>query len=79
LTPVFSSITLACRVVAEVNSSSLVKVSLTGEGQRHAAYQPSSAAYNLYLATGQSEFMAAKGRVRVYSVSPRDIRFRFSK
>lgn len=38
-----------------------------------------AAAYNLYLATGQSEFMAAKGRVRVYSVSPRDIRFRFSK
>lgn len=38
-----------------------------------------AAAYNLYLSTGQTEFAAAKGRVRVYAVSPRDIRLRFSK
>jgi hypothetical protein len=38
-----------------------------------------AAAYNLYLSTGQTEFAAAKGRVRVYSVSPGEIRLRFSK
>ena len=38
-----------------------------------------AAAYNLYLSTGQTEFIAAKGRIRVYSVSSRDIRFRYSK
>lgn len=38
-----------------------------------------AAAYNLYLPTGQTEFTAAKGRVRVYSVSSREIRLRFEK
>ena len=38
-----------------------------------------AASYNLYLSTGQTEFSAAKGRVRVYSVSARDIRLRFTK
>jgi hypothetical protein len=38
-----------------------------------------SAAYNLFLPTGQTEFAAAKGRVRVYSVSAGEIRLRFQK
>lgn len=38
-----------------------------------------SAAYNLFLPTAQTEFVAARGRVRVYSVSAREIRFRFQK
>jgi hypothetical protein len=38
-----------------------------------------ASAYNLYLSTGQTEFNAAKGTVRVYSVSERDIRFRYMK
>ena len=38
-----------------------------------------AAAHNLFLSTGQTEFAAAKGRVRVYSVSAHEIRLRFSK
>jgi hypothetical protein len=38
-----------------------------------------AAAYNLFLPTGQTEFGAAKGRVRVYSVSSHEIRLRFQK
>jgi hypothetical protein len=38
-----------------------------------------AAAYNLFLPTGQTEFAAAKGQVRVYSVSPHEIRLRYSK
>jgi hypothetical protein len=36
-------------------------------------------AYNLFLPTGQTEFAAAKGRIRVHSVSSHEIRLRFSK
>jgi hypothetical protein len=38
-----------------------------------------AAAYNLFLPTGQTEFAAAKGQVRVYSVSAHEIRLRFAK
>jgi hypothetical protein len=38
-----------------------------------------AAAYNLFLPTGQVEFAAAKGRVRVYAVSSHEIRLRFVK
>lgn len=38
-----------------------------------------SAAYNLFLPTGQTEFTAGKGRVRVYSVSAAEIRLRFNR
>ena len=38
-----------------------------------------AAAYNLFLPTGQTEFAAAKGRIRVHSVSSHEIRLRFSK
>ncbi len=38
-----------------------------------------SSAYNLFLSTGQTEFTAAKGKVRVYSVSATEIRLRFQK
>ncbi len=38
-----------------------------------------AASYNLFLPTGVTEFAAAKGRVRVYSVSAHEIRLRFSK
>jgi len=38
-----------------------------------------AAAYNMFLPTAQTEFAAAKGRVRVYSVSSHEIRLRFSK
>jgi hypothetical protein len=38
-----------------------------------------AAAYNLFLPTAQAEFAAAKGRVRVYSVSSHEIRLRYSK
>lgn len=36
-----------------------------------------AAAHNLFLPTGQTEFAAAKGRIRVYSVSPEEIRFKY--
>ena len=39
----------------------------------------SAAAHNLFLPTGQTEFSAAKGRVRVYSLSSHEIRLRFQK
>lgn len=38
-----------------------------------------AAAYNLFLSTGQTEFAAAKGRVRVHSVSSHEIRLRYSR
>jgi hypothetical protein len=38
-----------------------------------------AAAYNLFLPTAQMEFAAAKGRVRVYSVSSHEIRLRYFK
>lgn len=38
-----------------------------------------AAAYNLFLPTSQTEFAAAKGQVRVYSVSSHEIRLRYSK
>jgi len=38
-----------------------------------------AAAYNLFLPTAQTEFAAAKGRIKVYSVSAHGIRLRFSK
>jgi len=36
-----------------------------------------AAAHNLFLPTGQTEFAAAKGRIRVYSISPDEIRLRY--
>lgn len=39
----------------------------------------SAAAHNLFLPTGQTEFSAAKGRIRVYSLSSHEIRLRFQK
>ncbi len=38
-----------------------------------------AAAYNLFLPTAQTEFSAAKGQIRVYSVSSHEIRLRYSK
>jgi hypothetical protein len=38
-----------------------------------------SAAYNLFVPTGQTEFTAAKGSIRVYSISPDEIRLRFTR
>jgi hypothetical protein len=37
------------------------------------------ATHNLFLPTGQAEFAAAKGQIRVYSVSSHEIRLRFTK
>ena len=38
-----------------------------------------AASHNLFLPTGVTEFAAAKGRIRVYSVSSHEIRLRYSK
>ena len=38
-----------------------------------------AATHNLFLPTGQAEFAAAKGHIRVYSVSSHEIRLRFSR
>ena len=38
-----------------------------------------AAAHNLFLPAGMTEFEAAKGRIRVYSVSESQIRFRYLK
>jgi hypothetical protein len=39
----------------------------------------SAAAYHLFLPTGQTEFAAAKGLIRVHSVSSQEIRLRFTR
>lgn len=38
-----------------------------------------AAAYNLFLPTGQAEFFAAKGRIRVASISPDTVRLRYTR
>jgi hypothetical protein len=38
-----------------------------------------AASHNLFIPAGQAEFAAAKGHVRVYSVSSHEIRLRFTK
>ena len=38
-----------------------------------------AASHTLFLPAGQAEFAAAKGHVRVYSVSSHEIRLRFTK
>lgn len=38
-----------------------------------------AAAHNLFLSTGQAEFAAAKGRIRVHSVAPNELRLRYTR